>query len=269
MITLHASTLPYYADCPRRSAIRIIPRLLEAQGYVFQRQQPNIGAAIGHGTHAAAAHLAAVKLLGEQPAENHLKNGIELGISGFREEIKDGVSFDGTTTTTNEAEKQIITLSTSVLYEIMPALNIVTSEPPPLRAAMQGIEFTGRWDIEEPDGIDDYKTGTSARACHAQLGGYSLLRTSNGREKSKRLTQIYLPRVSVKKQYPGAQRINYDVDICETTAYNTIKHIVRDIRNFETTQSPQVFMANPCSVLCSQKFCAAFGTEWCEFGKGI
>ena len=268
MILLHASTLPMYADCPRRSATRIIWRLLADHGYVFQPRLQNIGAAVGHGLHSSAAHLANVKLSGERPAEKHLAEGVEMGIAGLHEEVKDGVEFDNTTTTVNDAEKQIITLSQSVLYDIIPGLDIVTCDPPPLRATIEGLEFTGRWDIEEPDGIDDYKSGTAMRPCHAQLGGYSLLRKSAGKDRAQRLTQIYLPRVPVKKAYPGATRINYNVDVCENVAYSTIKHIVHDIRNFEKSGSPQVFLANPCSMLCGSKYCAAWGTEWCEFGRG-
>lgn len=264
MIQIHCSTLPTYADCPRRAATRIVRKQIIAAGYDLRVMLPGIGAAVGTGVHAAASYQAKEKMEGRSPMD-----GADLAIETFRKEIADGVTFDGTTPSANIAERQIEVLSVSVRQEILPRLNPVSVEPDGMTAAWDGVELSGRWDIEEPDGIDDYKTGTKMRPAHAQLGGYSLLRKSYGKPQATRLTVIHLPRVPVKKTYPGASSVNYDVGVCENAAFVAIKHIIRDIKNFEASQSPDVFLCNPASMLCSPNYCSAYGTDWCEISKGL
>jgi hypothetical protein len=231
-------------------------------GYILNIMPPSIGAAVGTGVHAAAAYQAKEKMAGRDSSDGH-----ELGIETYLKETTDGVIFDTTTTSNNDAFRQIQTLSASVKYEIIPNVSPVSVEPEGMSAAWEGIELCGRWDLEEPDGIDDYKSG-KLRPAHAQLGGYSLLRKSHGKPRPERLTVFHLPRVSIKKTYPGSAKYNYSVDVCERAAFTTLQHIIRDIKNFQASQEPAAFQANPMSMLCSPKHCSAFGTDFCEITKG-
>jgi len=60
----------------------------------------------------------------------------------------------------------------------------------------------------------------------------------------------------------------------ETAATNIIRHIEGDLRTFREGDparrilpgDPWSFVANPASILCSPKYCPAFGTQFCREG---
>jgi hypothetical protein len=268
MIKIHASMLSGYFDCPRRAATRIIKSDIVSAGYVLNAPAVGIGAAVGRGCHTVAAHLARVKMSGEMPGAPDLSAGVEQGIIEYRDEIKGGVEYDGITAGNNEAERQIQIIGAAVLYDIMPLVNPVSVEPAELSARVNDMEFVGHWDVENPDGIDDYKTGAKLRPAHAQMGGYSLLRATHKKQRAEKLRVFYLPRVSPKKSFPGAQVIVYAPSVCEKAAVSTINHIQNDIKNYQKTGSPWAFPANPNSMICSKKYCTAYGTEWCGLTGG-
>ena len=259
MITLHASTLPSYCDCPRRALLRIIPQELP---YTFPRSRQNIASLVGTGFHAGAGYIMAGKLSGETASQS---NAEEISITTMQEKIaSDHTEYDATTPTANAAQQQIRTILNCFIHQAEPT--IIPALPPEYsrRAKLTDeIEISGRIDTESTGaGIIDYKTGM-LRNHFGQMGVYSLLRKTES-ESASRLSIWHFPRVPVKKPYPGAALINYPVPACEKIAWATIGFILRDINRFRKTGDPNSVPCNPCSVLCSGKYCQAWGTEFCE-----
>jgi hypothetical protein len=263
-IEIHASTLPSYADCPRRSAAKAFGRLVTDAGYEFRKSPAGIGAAVGTAVHAAADHIMQEKI--KTDVLGDIVNAIEIGVEGFKKEISDGVVWDTTTENQNSAEKQIIRLLGSFYSEVAPLIKPKSTEINYRAAIADGFELTGRIDLEDLDeSVHDWKTGSILKPYHGQMGTYSLLKKSVSLI-PKELVIHYLPRVSIKKNYPGAQRIPYDRALCERAAWSILQIIIRDIKNFQRTQNPWSFAANPMSMLCSEKFCPAYKTQFCEMG---
>jgi hypothetical protein len=242
---------------------------LRMMGYQFGSRAPLISGCVGTGLHGVQKYALTEKAADRAPV---LKAGVDAGMDTFLAEVADGVEYDETTRNGNHAYEQISVMARALLSEVIPDIEpaIDASGQPVLECyreaiAIDGFRLTGSLDVEtiESD-IGDTKTGKSGFGYDAQLGGYSLLKRANTGTGARDLFVDHVPRVPISKPYPGTQRIMYRTAMCEMVAYNTIKHLARDVLNFQATQSPWAFLANPSSQLCSPRYCIAFGTPWCE-----
>jgi hypothetical protein len=129
---------------------------------------------------------------------------------------------------------------------------------------------------EEPDDLDDLKTGTRKRNHNPQLGTYSLIIRANG-YRVKRARVTFIPRVHITSRtkvqaQPPAEVTYHDIGKVETAAVNVLKHIDMALTTFREGDpergvmpgDPWAFSANPSSMLCSPKYCAAWGTDFCH-----
>jgi len=253
--------IPGYADCPRRACIPIIRAAAEETGYTFHDTPQGIGAAVGTGLHAGARYALEEKQAGRAVSKNDAE---ERSVCNLRETIKTGVQWDPTTPEQNTAERQLRTLARSFVDEVAPAVTPVIIESRRRAKFLDGVTISGQPDVEEPGAISDWKAGSKLGSHHGQLGAYSLLKRGGEGGTLTRLSVWHLPRVPARKPYPGARRHDLDVNVCERAAWATIQHIIRDVRQFTETKDPWAFQANPGSMLCSYKYCRAFGTSWCE-----
>lgn len=263
-INIRSSMLPSYADCCLRSASKQFKRLILDAGYTLRELPKTVGIPVGNGVHAA------VKMHVEKYIETgvwgNVSESIDIAIDKYKSDSGDGIMFDATTVSGNEAEKQIITAVKSFVFEVTPHIKPIETEKQYNSIVDNEFSFTGSPDlIDESEFIDDIKGGAKCRPYHSQLGGYGLLRKTNGYAAPKGMRLWHLPRVSTKKTYPGAQKIEYDVSQCVLSASYTIKLIQSHVRNFIKTGSTWAFPANPMSMLCSDKFCPAWGTDVCKY----
>ena len=140
-----------------------------------------------------------------------------------------------------------------------------------------GLVLSGQPDLicREPGAIRDLKTGARMPVSFApQLGGYSLLARSHGLD-IERASIDYVARTPRKK--PQAQPVSNEAVIAhaETAASNILRNIAADIATFRHGDAERrilpgdswAFSANPASMLCSPKYCAAHGTDFCHEGK--
>jgi hypothetical protein len=264
MINIRASMLPSYQDCPRRSAAGQFRDIITSAGYTLNQRPQIVGIAVGQGLHAG------VKLQAEtfisSGSWGSIDDAIESGIDRYHQDIKDGVLFDNNTVSSNEAEKQIITQVKSFVYEVTPHIHPIQSERKYYSMIDKEFEFTGSPDlIDSASIIDDIKGGAKSRPYHGQFGGYALLRRANGEPETTGCRVWHMPRVSTKKNYPGATLHEYDVKLCILSASYTVKQIKNNVNSFLTTKSSWAFPANPLSMMCSDKYCTAYGTDFCEF----
>lgn len=258
---IRCSMLPAYPDCPRRAAAKQFWPAIQNAGFQVRKLMPSAGAAVGTAVHSAVEHVLKCKI--ETGELGKVEEGIGIGIDKFREEIAPGAEWDDTTPNGKIAEMQIGRLARAymmVAADIRPAR--VEME---LRAALQeGWELTGHIDLYTEDGIvDDLKTGALKRPYQAQLGGYSLLCKSHGLPVSGvGTTYIGRCRASSPQTAPDCQ--NYDMEVSEQAAYHTIQRIIKDVQAFELSGDPHSFPANPMSLMCSNKYCPAWGTAFCK-----
>jgi hypothetical protein len=272
MIKIRSSILPEYHDCARRSAAVILRTELHGMGYELRQRSRVISGCVGHALHAIQKTALISKANGIDPEK---KTCFNYGVSEFGIEIADGVDWDDVTQNTNAALKQLQRMSAAFFEDVLPSLDPAVDAVGPIieryRSATLSDTFEtgGSMDYELiNDDIGDTKTGKSGDGYEAQLGCYSLLKKANTGTGARKLFIEHVPRVPISKPYPGAERIVYNTELCETVAYMTLKAIMRDIRNFQETQSPWCFPCNRSSMLCSQKFCTAHGTSFCELTRG-
>jgi len=258
---IRPSSLSSYIDCGRRAATKLFWREIADAGFVLRQLSAGIGAATGTATYAAMAFMLKEKML-----TGDLGNETEpdqRAMESLKEQIAPGVTFDTTSPDLNTAQRQVLRQAKSYRLYIAPKLNPVAVEQR-YEAETNGMMLSGQPDVAA-DGVHDLKTG-KLRANHPQYGCYSLLLRTHGIE-TPRIIEDFVPRISINKPQPEPQQIVYDVAQCETVAMSLIKKLERDYREFLETSDPNAFMANPSSMLCSEKYCPAHSTSFCPFGR--
>lgn len=266
MINIRASMLPSACDCMKRAIAGQFRNDIKKAGFILKEREPIIGGAVGTAVHDGSEYtIKQLLLTGSHASKNDC---IEVGMKTFKEEIKDGTIWDSTTTSGNEAEKQISNMVNSFYLQIAPSVQ--PASMPEKKYELQignDIIFTGSSDIEEINNdLHDIKTGVMLRSYQAQQGGYSILRQHAKGLIAGKLIIDYLPRVSTRKAYPGATQKIYNRDTCEKLAFYTIIRIAEIMRQFYTDYNSDKIPCNPMSMLCSDKFCTAYGTKFCRLG---
>jgi len=268
MIRIRASMLPFYNDCPRKSLAQSYKKTIRLRGFKTDSPPKSIGAAVGQGVHSATEQMHLAKKNTGEPGK--LNDAQEIGIQAFRQEINEGAFFDDVTPNKNHAEKQIQAMSRYYFHVKIPEIEVEDTELMLKAKINEEFLLTGKVDlIEKRPILHDTKTGKMERVNYmAQVGAYSLMMRSAGRPIEKILID-YLPRKSLgKKGYLGGYSYEYDKENSEVAAMNVIKIIIRDYEAFLREGDPSVVPANPNSMLCSSKFCPAYGTDFCEYTKG-
>jgi hypothetical protein len=263
-IYIRSSMLPRAMDCMRAAAAVQFKAEILAAGYTLKEREPSVGSIIG-----SAAHVGSELAIGEYLNTGNYGKAtdcIDKSISYLQSKIYNGVIWDSATGSKNEAEQQTKQMVNAYCIQIAPQIIPLTMPEKQMSAKIgDDIIFTGKNDIETIESyLRDTKTGSKIKSYHAQLGGYSLLRKALVKNETAKLFVDYMPRVSIKKPYPGTSIIEYDVTICERMAYDTILKIADSVRQFRDTSDYNAFPCNPASILCSAKYCTAYGTDFCK-----
>lgn len=268
---IRASSLPGYSDCARRAATRLFRRDIEAAGYVLAETPRGIGATIGTSVHAAAALTLTEKARTGSPAP--LSTVTDCAVETYRETAREGVMFDRETPATPDAERQVVAMAGAYQRVLAPQIEPLAVEERLEAETPFGLILTGQSDVlaREPGRLRDLKTGKKRGNYKQQIGAYSLLSKSHGFDVQS-VAEDFLQRVSAKKPQPDPVTFPHDLAAAETAAFSTLRHIADDIKVFREGDpergvlpgDPWAFQANPSSILCSPKFCPAFGTDWCR-----
>lgn len=270
METIRISMLPNALDCCRRAAAGQFHDLLSDAGFTLNESRKGIYTIVGDGTHKGTEHMLTQKIkTGTLPP---VQESIDVGIAEYETKISDSTDlvYDATTPDQGNGKLQIYRFIKFFQRDIAPKLVFPENADPAkclevrIERTHKGFKISGTVDIRTEYSIVDTKSGKE-RAHHSQLGGYANLSVSDGWEKPNNLLIGYLPRVHMDKPYPGTRIISYDVDFSMNEAWYLVNQLIRDVNNFKQSGNPACFQGNPQSTLCSEKYCRAYGTEFCKY----
>lgn len=265
MIEIRSSSLPSYMDCSRKAAAKAMDGEITQAGYDLRKLSPSVGSALGTAAHAASEHMLQAKMdfgeLGDFDA------AIEYAVELFGKEISEGVVWDDSTPNRNAA---IIQLQKQVkaYVPVMETLEPVALELELKADVGDGFVLTGHIDILTPTEIRDEKYGALNRPYQSQLGAYSLLARSNGFPVEK-LAIDFIQRVGKTKVQPPCKTFEYDQVESEQSAHGIIARVKHDVAVFREDPDNlwRAWPANPMSLMCSEKYCPAYGTNFCDAWK--
>lgn len=263
MRRIRSSMLPSVGDCERRAVVKQYPDLVE--GYEPRKLLHPAGGLIGTATHSMSAQFARNLLNGTNV------DPVEAAVEDLKAEAAEGVEWDDTTKNIDTAIKQSVRLFESYL----PVLS--TRRPKLVEAEMLGglndrWELSGTIDLLTVDGrVDDLKTGSKLSAYIAQLGAYAILTNAHIRSGAIKdlpavtaVSTTFVKRVPLSAVQPSPVTQEYEVDAAQRLAMSAIKTVMRDVDAFEVSRDPNVFTANPMSMVCNEKYCPVWGTEFCK-----
>jgi len=190
---------------------------------------------------------------------------IQVGMQSLDNElVSQEVLWDSTTPTKSTGYIQIERTIKSFREYVAPKVTPVAIELHLEATLPSGNILSGHPDYLEQLTVHDLKTGAGKRRPNgAQYGAYSLLCAANGMPISN-IQEEFLRRTPVRHDTCAPEIHNYSREKAEKTAWNIISCIERDYKLFLKTGTPCSFTANPASMLCSEKYCRAWGTDWCE-----
>lgn len=263
--TIRASSLPTWADCPRRWAATQRRRLLTGAGYDLRQRPPSIGAHVGTASHAGVARTwEGIAAVGDPAPLNECD---DVAVEALRKRAgEEGTSWDRTTPDMNAAEGAARKILRAYRSDIPRHRRPEVIEGS-LSARIGGLWYlTGTTDLfTEPDrACEDFKTGVRPPTPIAQIGAYSLMLVAGGKPVN-RARMVWTRRVGPKTDQPPPMTVGYDVRVAMITARRSVDDIRRTVDAFSLggDASPFAFRANPSSVLCGPKYCPAHGTAWC------
>jgi len=264
---VRASSLSQYPDCPRRWAARHLRGDVEAAGHTVRALPSSVGALVGSGTHAAVAHDLTHKM--EHGDFGPWDEVEQRGIQEFDDRLGDeGVQWDQVTPTVSDGHQTVARLARTYRAQIGAILTPISVERRLTARHSTGITVSGQSDVTviAPADLDDLKTGKNQTANQAQYGCYSMLQRSHGQPITG-IVEDFARRVPLGKPQPPITRTRYDLSACERQAEVILQRLARDITEFRRTGNREVWLANPNSVLCGEKYCPAHGTNWCPYGR--
>lgn len=266
-ITVRCSSLSQYTDCPRRWAARHLRGILYSAGFYLRSLPSSVGAVIGSGTHAAIAFDLEHKMRTGDLAR--FQHAIDHGIAELEERIEqEGVAYDEISQDKSGAQAQVMRLARVYREDIGSKITPIVVEERMNTRHATGLIISGQIDnlLERPNRLRDVKTGKKRGANFAQYGGYSRNLRAHGKPIAS-IKEDFIARVALNKEQPRVVPVDYDIDVCEMQAEQTIQRIARDYGQFERTGDREVFAANPASSLCNERFCPAWGTSLCPLGR--
>ncbi|MDR2594547.1 MAG: PD-(D/E)XK nuclease family protein [Fibromonadaceae bacterium] len=270
---IRASMLPSYNDCPRRAVARQFRSKIEKAGFFLNPELPSIGAVVGTTTHSVveAFYFSSKKL------ENfNEENAITEAMEALKNEAGKGCIWDDSTPSVETAEKQIKRMVRVYIEELGKNLTPVATELELVADLDDGWELSGHIDLlaKDKEGkfwLRDLKTGSVSRSHHAQLGAYSLLYHTappDGLPKKIEGGAIdFVKRTPKTRPQDSIKITEYNLALCERTAWATIQKIKSDMALFDKTTDPFVFPENSMSMLCNKTYCVAHNTDFCPITK--
>jgi hypothetical protein len=270
-VVVRASGLSGWPDCERRGAARLIPDEIAAAGFALRELPYGIGATIGTAIHKAASLVLKEKI--DSGKMGPASVAVDCATDELKEGVKRGITWDRETPALDAALIQVERMTKAYVADTAPEIQPILVEERLCAQVTPNIELSGQADViaREPGRVRDLKTGKRPGNHKPQIGAYSLLGRTIGPIDITEGVIDWVPRVSVKKPQPAPVVISLDIASSEVAAVNIMRHIEHGIQMFRNGDpehgvlpgEPWSFTANPSSMLCGEKYCSAFGTDFC------
>lgn len=269
---LRPSSLPTMPDCQRRFAARHLRDVIASAGYQLAPETlRHVGAAVGTAVHAGVAITLKAKMLtGELGNATEAEDQAEAAlVDGWNQ----GVHVDDTSPNLSTAKIQARRMLRSYRLHLAPVVEPILVEERLVADVGDGWQISGQGDAVtgDPDErLRDLKTGTRRRANQAQYGGYVLVHEAHG-FRVPHLTEDYLARVRRDAEQPPPVSIEIDRRRALLAAWEIIGAVKASVAEFDRRvadphglEPAGAFLANPNSSLCGQRWCPAWGTDFCR-----
>ena len=280
-IVIRASSLTYWPDCERRGAARLFKSIVEGRGFLLRTTPIHVGAPIGTATHAGAAYGLQTKI--DTGELSSLSEARDVSMAALDEALVRDGEIDWKpreAANVDQAQKQVTRMLAMVHTRVSPTIWPAAVEDRLKADIGDGFVLSGQRDIygietlasggayydpKADDGwwkIKDLKTGAHPGPHGPQTGAYGILARTHGyRVDGADIIQI--PRVTLNKPQPEPIIIKVPIESAERAAESTYKRAKSSLIEFMKTGDPHVFLANPASIMCSDR-CPAWGTSFCR-----
>lgn len=275
MIRLRASSLSDFESCQRRAGARFLQAsgLDREFGVQLRRTKQHIGAVVGTGTHAGAAVLMQeFAETGQQGGDHRRKRAMDVAASSVTDQCREPSVMDETTPTNAAAVDAAQKITERIYLDVIPASKPLVIEKG-YSATFRGLEgedeflVTGTVDLFlVTRDLVDFKTGRNRPKPLAQQGAYSLILRSNGRD-VERASIMFGKRPKRGSPADKIEPINLPLSDAERHALSVSRIASRAISDLVSSGDPNVLPANPGCMLCSEKFCPAFNSDFCRVGN--
>lgn len=263
-IVIRSSLLTSYNDCPRRSAAQTFRDLVLYEGHDSIRGKvTGVAATLGSACHAGVELSLETKMLTGEPAP--LKTCIDYAVAEFENQVSEaeGLFFDQTTKSIPEGKDQIVAIQKVHYNTFLPTINPKLIETQFYAKLGGGFVLSGKPDLITQEGVvEDFKTGLAETNYMAQVGAYGILAISNSVQVNKGKINC-VPRTPLTKVIEPYE-VECDFNAARMVAINTLRQIKNNINEFLKTGESYSFPANSASKLCSEKYCPAYATKFCE-----
>ena len=272
---IRPSSLQTFAGCQRRWAATAMPDLLRETGYDLRKNLPkHIGAAIGTGVHAAVAYTLERKresgdLGGSDEAEGRAEAALVEG-------LQEGAIWDDATPSLNTAKTQAQRMVRSYRRHIAPFVQPLLVEERLVADVGDGWHLSGQADTlagGEGNRVRDLKTQRALSNHSLQMGGYGVILQAHGLDVSGAVID-FIPRVRVSAEQPPPESHEIPLRYAVAEAWDTIDAVKAAVAEFQRRAADPsgrdpagAFRANPTSSLCGEKWCPAFGTDFCRITR--
>lgn len=263
-VRFRLSGLNSWHDCQRRVAAGSFVEKIVGLEDVLQKENNQIGSSVGTACHAGVESLLLSKLEGLTPNVRHAQ---EFAIETLKEQLQDSeIAMDNETSNINEAIQQVAQITKIYEKYVLPFRDPKIIEDR-FNFIAGRVEFSGQLDLQLQNGdISDLKTSKKLGIYFPQLGGYSIAMKRNGKEVGEHVEIVHIPRLKLKKD-PYARVVKYNTSASERVALSYMMQIQDTYERFLDDNNPDIFKANPSSTICSDKYCRAYGTDFCCISK--
>ena len=261
-----------YNDCHRRAIAHQFGTEIRSVGFELNTTKSSVGASLGTATHKVIERFFNSFINSENFNQ---QSAVDDAISEFKENTKEGVIWDDATPNIDVLVMQTNRMATAYIETIGKTVKPVATEVSLKADINETWLLSGHVDLicknadSEVDNIHvrDLKTGKLSRSHHNQLGAYSLLVKHNNYSDVKVAAIDFLKRCPKTKPQELPVTTKYKVSVCEGSAWFTIQHIIENDEKFIKNLNPLHIPDNSMSMMCSEKYCCAYGTDFCSTTK--